>query len=141
MTDHRTTWSSNRTRGASDTPADGTVVELTATTYFWGWQLHARCRNIGSETFFGYVDETTSNRLKRERDAITICRQCVVRLECLTHAQTTPEQDGIWGGLTEKERRKIRLESNSQRKSTRISASPPPSPTKATSTTPPTDRN
>jgi WhiB family redox-sensing transcriptional regulator len=118
MTDHRTTWSSDRARGGSATPTDGSIVELTATTHFWEWQLRARCRNIGSETFFGYVDETTSNRFKRERDAITICRPCVVRLECLTHAQTTPEQDGIWGGLTEKQRRRIRLGVSSQEQST-----------------------
>ena len=47
-------------------------------------------------------DSATARRAK------AICRTCPVRAECLTHALATNEQEGIWGGLVLKERRKLK---------------------------------
>lgn len=40
--------------------------------------------------------------------AKSICRKCPVRAECLSYAMDAPIDHGIWGGLTERERRKAR---------------------------------
>jgi WhiB family redox-sensing transcriptional regulator len=41
-------------------------------------------------------------------DAKEVCARCPVRVECLEHALTAREQFGIWGGLGERSRRKLR---------------------------------
>jgi WhiB family redox-sensing transcriptional regulator len=40
-------------------------------------------------------------------EAKAICDICPVRLSCLEHALAMRERDGVWGGMTERERRKI----------------------------------
>lgn len=40
--------------------------------------------------------------------ALTICAGCPVRETCLTHALGRPERYGIWGGLTGRERERLR---------------------------------
>ena len=42
------------------------------------------------------------------KHAKTICRQCPVQAECLRYAMEAPVEHGIWGGLTERERRRAR---------------------------------
>jgi WhiB family redox-sensing transcriptional regulator len=41
-------------------------------------------------------------------DAREVCRGCLVRAECLNYALATNEQHGIWGGLSGRERRRLR---------------------------------
>ena len=40
-------------------------------------------------------------------EAKAICAQCPVRQACLEYALTNRERDGVWGGATERERRRI----------------------------------
>lgn len=73
------------------------------------WQLQAACRGAGAELFF----PTRAPRLQEKvSTAKAICATCPVRKECLEYAlyELPNEQRhfGIWGGLTEKERRKLR---------------------------------
>ena len=42
------------------------------------------------------------------REAKEVCRGCVVRGECLEYALANGEKFGIWGGLSERERRRLR---------------------------------
>lgn len=42
------------------------------------------------------------------KQAKTICRQCPVRMSCLEYAMEEPVDHGIWGGMTERERRRQR---------------------------------
>jgi WhiB family redox-sensing transcriptional regulator len=42
------------------------------------------------------------------REAKEVCRGCVVRAECLDYAIARVEKWGIWGGLSERERRRVR---------------------------------
>ena len=70
------------------------------------WQLHAACR--GRQGLFFPPDDETETRIERRRreaKAKTICTGCVVRLECLEEAMTQGERFGVWGGMTERERR------------------------------------
>lgn len=72
------------------------------------WRLHARCRFIGPDTFYAPEGETLGERQRRERAARDICAPCPVRIACRDHAVKNKEQHGIWGGLTERERRGLR---------------------------------
>jgi WhiB family redox-sensing transcriptional regulator len=66
------------------------------------WQVQAACRGCDPELWYMDRGESTT-------EAKAICRGCVVREECLEFAVTQKEKFGIWGGLSERERRKIRV--------------------------------
>lgn len=65
------------------------------------WQDLANCRGADVDIFF--PDRGASTRGAKE-----ICAACQVQSECLDYAVTRGEKFGIWGGLSERERRKIR---------------------------------
>lgn len=70
------------------------------------WRERAACLEYPSVLFFGLDDlETAAERRAREDKAKAICMTCDVREECLEYALATREPYGIWGGLTEIERR------------------------------------
>jgi WhiB family redox-sensing transcriptional regulator len=70
------------------------------------WRKEAACLRHPSVLFFGLEDaEATPDRQMREERAKEICSSCHVRVKCLEYALTTREPYGIWGGLTELERR------------------------------------
>ena len=82
-------------------------VLLTDTT----WRERASCLAHPAVLFFGLDDsEPPAERRAREDQAKKVCAECSVRSECLDYALTTREPYGIWGGLTELER-KTRLRS------------------------------
>ena len=62
------------------------------------WMLSAVCAQTDSELFF--PDKGESNRAAKQ-----ICAGCPVRDECLEHAMEHGEPFGVWGGLSEHERR------------------------------------
>ncbi|HEY5853909.1 MAG TPA: WhiB family transcriptional regulator [Aldersonia sp.] len=72
----------------------------------WDWQRHARCRSLGTDTFFAPDGESAATRRRREHDAKLICHDCRVRTICRTWAIRYGEPHGIWGGTTEQERRR-----------------------------------
>jgi len=65
------------------------------------WQDGANCRGANADLFFPERGAST-------RAAKAICRECQVREECLEFAITTGEKFGIWGGMSERERRRVR---------------------------------
>ena len=72
------------------------------------WHLQAMCRGPESELFFPPSwPERREERDEREARAKAICTQCAVRAECLDFALRVREPHGIWGGLTESERRRL----------------------------------
>lgn len=76
-----------------------------------GWRAQASCLDYPALLFFGVDDsETPAERRVREERAKRVCRPCRVRQECLEYALQAKEPYGIWGGLTELER-KARLRS------------------------------
>ncbi len=64
------------------------------------WRQRAACRGVDPDVFYPASDEEAE-------PAKAICAQCPVRQACLEHALATRERDGIWGGATERERRRI----------------------------------
>lgn len=70
------------------------------------WQSSAACAGDMGSAFYPPVrPERKAVRVERERQAKAVCASCPVRSDCLEHALTSDERYGIWGGLTQKERR------------------------------------
>jgi WhiB family transcriptional regulator, redox-sensing transcriptional regulator len=68
------------------------------------WQQAAACRSADPELFFP-VSSGGSAREQEER-AKAVCRMCAVRRQCLQYALAMKEPYGVWGGMTEVERRR-----------------------------------
>lgn len=72
------------------------------------WQVRAACRGPQASVFFPPPQfERKDEKLERERRAKEICTSCSVRKECLDYALRIREPHGIWGGLSESERKVI----------------------------------
>jgi WhiB family redox-sensing transcriptional regulator len=65
------------------------------------WQDRALCAQTDPEAFFPEKGGST-------REAKRICASCEVRSECLEYALQNDERFGIWGGLSERERRRLK---------------------------------
>ena len=65
------------------------------------WQADALCAQTDPEAFFPEKGGST-------REAKRVCASCEVRVECLEYALMHDERFGIWGGLSERERRKLK---------------------------------
>src|ERR1044072_3212113 len=66
-----------------------------------GWQDKALCAETDPEAFFPEKGGST-------REAKKVCLTCEVRTECLDYALANDERFGIWGGLSERERRRLK---------------------------------
>lgn len=67
------------------------------------WMENARCRERDPEQFF-------VRGAAQSRRAVRICTRCEVREECLTYALTNGIEFGVWGGTTERQRRRLARE-------------------------------
>jgi WhiB family transcriptional regulator, redox-sensing transcriptional regulator len=65
------------------------------------WQERALCAQTDPEAFFPEKGGST-------REAKRVCLTCDVRDECLEYALGHDERFGIWGGLSERERRRVK---------------------------------
>ena len=63
------------------------------------WAAQAACRTTDPDTLF--VQGAAQNRVK------AICLGCTVRTECLADALDNNVEFGVWGGMTERERRAL----------------------------------
>ncbi len=65
------------------------------------WRERAACKDVDVDVFFPLRGQSCE-------PALVYCRQCEVRAECLDFALTFKERFGVWGGMSEKQRRIIR---------------------------------
>ncbi len=65
------------------------------------WTEEANCKGADADLFFPERGAST-------RKAKAICRACTVQESCLEYAVEQSEKFGIWGGLSERERRRIK---------------------------------
>ncbi len=65
------------------------------------WRSQAICAKTDPDLWF-------SPGAVEHREAKRICRDCPVRSQCLSYAIEAPVDHGVWGGLTERERRRQR---------------------------------
>jgi WhiB family redox-sensing transcriptional regulator len=59
------------------------------------WRKQAACRGLDVEAFYPVTEDEA------------VCAVCPVRQACLEHALAHREREGVWGGTTERERRRI----------------------------------
>ncbi|MGH9069896.1 MAG: WhiB family transcriptional regulator [Acidimicrobiales bacterium] len=72
------------------------------------WQDRAECKGQQSSMFYPPMSfERRDVKLAREATAKAICERCPVRRDCLDYAIQIREPHGIWGGLSEGERRAL----------------------------------
>jgi WhiB family transcriptional regulator, redox-sensing transcriptional regulator len=69
------------------------VVDLT-------WRTTGACKGLDPEIFYPAEDDDAA-------EAKSICSGCHVKATCLEHALRFREKEGVWGGCTERERRRI----------------------------------
>jgi WhiB family redox-sensing transcriptional regulator len=65
------------------------------------WMAEALCAQVDSEMFF--PEQGDSNRYAKRT-----CMRCDVRIQCLNYAVEQKMPFGVWGGLSERERRHLR---------------------------------
>jgi len=70
-----------------------------------GWQDRALCAQTDPEAFFPDKGGST-------REAKQVCRSCEVRAECLEYALEHDERFGVWGGMSERERRRLKRQAS-----------------------------
>ena len=74
------------------------------------WAEQALCAQIGGDAWFpdkGTPDEPQTNPVSL-KDAKRVCLACPVRTPCLDYALKHDERFGVWGGLSERERRRLK---------------------------------
>ncbi|MHB1924413.1 MAG: WhiB family transcriptional regulator [Acidimicrobiales bacterium] len=64
------------------------------------WRKRAACQGVDPDVFYPVSEEDADT-------AKAVCAQCPVREACLEYALAYRERDGVWGGATERERRRI----------------------------------
>ena len=64
------------------------------------WRQRAACRGVDADIFYPLSDEDAE-------EAKGICGACGVRETCLEYALANREREGVWGGATERERRRM----------------------------------
>jgi WhiB family redox-sensing transcriptional regulator len=71
-----------------------------------GWQQQALCGGGYGGVFFPSEDERLPARHHREQVAKAICAACPVHQQCAIYALVNRELHGVWGGLSEADRRR-----------------------------------
>lgn len=84
------------------------------------WRDHALCRDTNPDLFFPVG--TTGQALTQVDHAKNVCGECSVTSDCLDFALATNQDSGIWGGLSEEERRVIRRQRTAAQRAARNAA-------------------
>ena len=79
-------------------------VGVTDDEHSEGWKKSGNCHGLDTELF--YPEKKLGNAAINEAKAV--CANCVVKSECLEYALTNGEHFGVWGGMSERERRRER---------------------------------
>jgi WhiB family redox-sensing transcriptional regulator len=66
------------------------------------WHNRAACRGLDPAIFYPSDEDEAEAEVAK-----AVCGECPVREACLEHALARREKDGVWGGFTERERRRI----------------------------------
>ena len=71
------------------------------------WKTEGLCAEVGGELFFPEKGD-----LRSARAAKSVCRRCAVIDECREYAMDAHEPYGVWGGMSERDRRLLRAARN-----------------------------
>ena len=87
---------------SSNTFSTGPIIQLiSGESVELSWQERALCAQTDPEAFFPEKGGST-------REAKRVCSSCEVKVDCLEYALENDERFGIWGGLSERERRRLK---------------------------------
>ena len=84
------------------------------------WRDDAACRDTDPDLFFPVG--TTGPAIEQIANAKAVCHQCDAQTACLEFAIATNQDSGIWGGLSEDERRAIRRQRAAEMRAARSAA-------------------
>ena len=70
------------------------------------WRQFAECRDTDPDLFFPVG--TTGPAIEQIENAKAVCRECEAQVPCLEYALATNQDSGVWGGLSEDERRSLK---------------------------------
>jgi WhiB family redox-sensing transcriptional regulator len=96
--------------GAGQEPVRLPSLSATALPEEDEWRHQAAC--AGEETDLFFPVGTSPAAIAQAHEAKKVCAGCPVRLDCLKWAIDTAQEWGVWGGLTEDERRVMKRRSN-----------------------------
>lgn len=85
------------------------MVVMWSPVFDWdneGWRDQAACRSVDAELFF--PAGSTGAAIHCIQSAKAVCRSCPVQDPCLQFALETNQEAGVWGGMDEDERRRLR---------------------------------
>lgn len=86
---------------------------MAAQEHVLNWQNRSACRGpLGAVFFPPVTTERKSEKLEREARAKEICRGCPVLADCRSYALDIREPHGVWGGLSENERRQLLVDTS-----------------------------
>jgi WhiB family redox-sensing transcriptional regulator len=88
------------------------------------WRYRAACKDDDPELFFPVG--TSGPALLQTAEAKSVCYRCEVTWFCLTWALESGQDAGVWGGMTEGERRALKRKG--KRRPTVVPPPPPPPP-------------
>lgn len=71
------------------------------------WRREANCSGVDPELFYPQRGGSKVLQAEQIRQAKAVCAGCTVRAQCLADALEHQENHGIWGGLSERERRRL----------------------------------
>lgn len=71
------------------------------------WRRSANCAGVDPDLFYPKRGGSKDLQAEQIREAKAVCASCVVRAQCLASALEHQEDHGIWGGLSERERRRL----------------------------------
>jgi WhiB family redox-sensing transcriptional regulator len=66
------------------------------------WRDAGACKGLAPEIFYPDPEDDAEAEIAKE-----VCQHCMVRGTCLEYALAHREKEGVWGGTTERERRRI----------------------------------
>jgi len=66
------------------------------------WRFEANCRGVDTNVLYPKANDAAGNKVAKK-----ICELCPVREPCLDYAIENNQEHGVWGGVSEKERRRI----------------------------------
>lgn len=84
---------------------DALLAELRGLMHLQQWKTDAACRGMDPALFFPQRGEVVAA-------AKAVCGGCDVQAECLAYAMNNHENFGVWGGMSEHERRRLRRNRN-----------------------------
>ena len=73
----------------------------------YAWQAEGECRKYDPETFFLPYNSRGADKEERTQRAKAVCGKCAVVEQCLKFSLDTAQEFGVWGGLSEDERRAV----------------------------------